>query len=351
MADAAGLLIPLPIDSRPVSRGRPAGKRKSLRFLNDNLIPARSLWGLSAFSPDEVADRLAHIAISVDHHTLFEPLLNDSSNRELLAAFRRGELAAPDPGVPHRKKKQSARVLLEVMAGRVDRRVRKLLLQHARSDAGFAFVQSCERALHFVLQGTVPDADLHASIFDATSAEHVLLRPAVWYASAALPCIDAGPVDDESSPDGCRSGGVTLLLAFSDGFHRLLVQGLAVFYGCESKEWEEESTGETARCLKVWLTDKDGVFDRYLAVSKLLQRLAPVVPPGASEGPAALTMVEGARSGIDETAGAIDGSSGQTVGADTRTMFVPLFLAFSHIEKLQRSSAPIRTRAPGATGE
>lgn len=262
---------------RPPSRGRtPAGKRKSLRFINDNLIPARSIWGRDGVTEDAIAERLEHMYIKLDHHSVFETLLTDDAHRDLLVAFRRGEqLSVPRAAPPAPRRAPRATEVLSHLFGRVDRRTRALLLRHVRIEGGggAAFVASCELLLQALMDGG-PAAGLAEF---AAAAEHVFLRAPAW----------------EEAPLG-----VTLALA--DGYHRVLVAGLAQFYGLRSVQWEEEEeagdgAGGSARCVRVTLppepesdacAPRDEAEGRYGAAAVAAVRRALGTAVDAQQAPA-----------------------------------------------------------------
>lgn len=292
-------------EPRAVSRGRTAGRRKSLRFLNDNFVLSRGYWGPVTYE-DEISGRLEHMLISVEHRTAFERLLTEESNEELLSAFRRGEVMTlgetrSTGAVSRRCRTHNVNSLLEEMASRIDRRVRALLLRHSRSEGGCAFLHSCERALYFVARGIVPEP-LDISIFDRASQELVLLRPLAWSSSSS-----------EGSHPCC------LHVAFSDGFHRLLLEGLAKFYGCEWEEWEEdEGPGESARCVKLWKGDRSDDSRSAVATARRLLQPAVAVPP-TNDFCADSADVSGAEATMHRS-----------------TDFVPLFLVFARCMQSSR---------------
>ena len=77
---------------RALSRGRTPGKSKVRRFINDNLIPARGIWGGAGdggWDDAHLAAVLDHYYIELSHRSFLEPLMAD---REVLRAYRRGEV-------------------------------------------------------------------------------------------------------------------------------------------------------------------------------------------------------------------------------------------------------------------
>lgn len=330
---------------RPVSRGRtPAGKRKSLRFINDNLIAARSLWAHAGLLEDEVAERIAHMYISVEHHSVFETLLTDQQHRDVLVAFRRGELGAPvHAETPQKRRAPRVSEILSTLFARVNRRARALLLRHVRSEGslGSAFVVSCEFALLSLMDGCGDDA--LKSAFDP-AMEHIVLR---------APLLQR----EEDNMGGAAwrgAGSASLTLALADGFHRLLVEGLAQFYGLRSETWEEH--GEAgARCVKLTLRGTRGLeaaeaapeevlADRFgtAALATVRRALSAVIlgaPPAVVEGSTSMDARESGPLGAPD-------SAASDVSAAAPPL-VPLFSVYARSlddrsGSGSRSSAPLR---------
>ena len=329
---------------RPVSRGRtPAGKRKSLRFINDNLIAARSLWAHAGLLEDEVAERIAHMYISVEHHSVFETLLTDEQHRDVLVAFRRGELGAPVHAVASQKRR-APRVseILSTLFARVNRRARALLLRDMRSEGGTgsAFVVSCEFALLSLLDGC--GDEVSTSAFDP-AMEHIVLRAPLWQR-------------EEGVGGGSAEGGAgraSLTLALADGYHRLLVEGLAQFYGLRSETWEEEQGEAGARCVRLTLrgtredveaaATEEASLERFgaTAISTVRRALSAVILG------APLSPVEGSCRDARESGHLGAPGSAVSGGLSAAPPLVPLFSVYARSLNDRggsgsRSSAPLR---------
>ena len=175
---------------------------------------------------------MKHMYINVEHHSVFEALLTDDSNHDLLVAFRRGEFGTfPQPTGHSSDKRRAPRAFdtLSAMYARIDRRSRDMLLRYVRHEGGCgaAFVASCEFIFQVLLDGGGEAAAVGA--FDSRMVDIVLQTP-VWDAAAC---------------------GMAVTFHLADGFHRVLVEGLARFYGLCSSTWEESGPDGDSRCVRV----------------------------------------------------------------------------------------------------
>jgi len=380
--------------ARPLSRGRQvAGRRRVQRWVNDNLVPSLGLLRGGLLSEEELAERLEHLYIRVEHRSFLEPL---ASHRELLREFRRGHVSLESlrlreaalrheasRGHPAAGGGTSVRHQLEAMYKRIDRRCRPLLLERARTtlaryDAGNVYLESSalltdlEALFQRLCDGTLP-ADLprlnakiaavqataaageggrtgrahtaEAPVKDAetdgtapatdpaaaptTAAGQPAQQPAYEFGDDMAHAF-SGPIVHAVLDTGRGTAQRSLLLPFVDGFTRLLALGLAEFYGLPVR-----------------------VIDSALAAAGSGASTAPA-PAAAPPGP------RGAKARAAAAAAAAAAPRYLRVSAPAVPAPVPLFAAAGgacarHAGSGSASTAVAaaagRTAAPGADGE
>lgn len=297
---------------RSMSRGRaPPGRRRTMRWLNDHMVHVYSIMYATAagsgrrggggaaggsvasahgggvrgpFSEEELAERLEHVYLTVEHH----PLLDDLAVHDgLYRAFRKGTVGAESIASVRAAAARAARASLSVRAQlaamyvRVDRRMRPHLLREARS-ALLAALDSMSAAAgggtegapctcnaeHVVPAAFVADAELVLQHFmDGGGAD----LPALWEEVVALSAGDGSEAGSRySGPCASRPVGFhavmgmaaapqvgvdtntrglpvrTLHVVWADGLKRVLVAALAQFYDVAAATWDGAVEGGAA---------------------------------------------------------------------------------------------------------
>lgn len=247
---------------RAPSRGKSAGRRATRRFVNDTFAHAWGLvWDATMLNEAELADRLAHMQLSLPRYRPFlEPL---TESRDLLRAFRRGEIGslsdAPARAPTAAAGEITMRSLLQSWYGRVDKRIRPVLLKEARrsvraaSERKPSFLMALELLLQRFSDGTagaLPLGDLDAlerelgEEFSSALQSPIRLEPDTEDEAA-----DAPTTGTSALPPPRR---LTLLLHFSENpFWRVLTHAVASFYSLRSQSWDDSVSG--ARLMRVRL--------------------------------------------------------------------------------------------------
>lgn len=274
--------------ARPLSRGRagrgpsaqPSGRRIK-RAIHDHL----SLGLLKgSLTEEELAERLQHLYIQVEHKASFLEPLAKPDNKELLRDFRRGLVGTAAAATPRGRRGfrggtgsegssssgggLSAREILADSYARVDRRFRPLLLDRARETlkalGAKNSIYSEEEAntplltdLEALLQrfgdrkGLIEEdvGALNARIREAAGLTTGARRPPPSssaphsYGEELLRILKA-PLTLSSSSE---KGKAYLTLRLSSSYSRMLVQGLAAFAGLHAtplEKEEEDSEGD-----------------------------------------------------------------------------------------------------------
>ena len=211
-----------PSDLRPRlhPRGRSAGRGATRRFINDNFLHARMLFGMlwnpaAAWSEEELAHRLEHMAVRLPPSVSFlAPLTAD---RELLRAFRRGEgVPTPAHAAAPAREAMTLRALLRGCYARVERGARPALLREARRTLAALRAGGGEGPPPLLL---ALEARLQRFMDDPRGG-------------AGVPCASALVAPARASAAAC--GGPALDFELSEPFHRLLLHALCAFYSLRS---------------------------------------------------------------------------------------------------------------------
>lgn len=384
--------------SRPISRGRtPAGIRRTRRWINDHFVFAHAhLWSSSGVSEEELADRLDHMLLKVEHRGAFSELFEEG-NEAVRDAFRRGHgvlssgrrgrvgggsggggsggSASGGSGGGSSSKKQgsgaisgqrSARAVLAAMYQRIEKRRRPLLLKAARramasaDPAARSFVLDMELVLQAFYDGSLVVCEAVSS--DGTRAERAsecscaacgapeeymgapfaLGSEAAAALNVAMRVRHAQPTATAKSTAVPSAGEgpqleAALELNFADGYYRALVHALAEFYGMHPESLQSGNADE--RVLLVWPTSP-GRCSRQQDPLPSLRRLFGTALPAASSAVAAAPVGGAGAAFVPPPASAGPRAS----SSRDRPPLVPLFLIHARsisAEEPMRAGAPL----------